>query len=133
MKHILAGLAIVAGSALGLAPKADAAPFTPAGSSLMAGHGTWGVGIGVGGGGYGGGGYGGGYGGYAPAYTGGYYRTEVRWVPVTVLAGYDIYRRPVYTTQYVQQAYQVYVPYAPVYYAPRPAVTWGVGVGYRWR
>ena len=125
MKNILAGLAVVAASALGLAPKAEAAPFSPLGSSLVAGHGTWGVGIGVGGGGYGG--------GYAPAYTGGYYRTEVRWVPVTVLAGYDVYRRPVYTTQYVQQAYQVYVPYAPVYYAPRPAVSWGVGLGYRWR
>ena len=129
MTKLLLGFALVLGSALGLAPRAEAAPFTPLGSTLVAGHGTWGVGVGVGG--YGGGGYGGGY--RAPAYSGGYYRTEVRWVPVTAFAGYDVYGRPVYTTQYVQQAYQVYVPYAPVYYAPRPAVTWGVGVGYRWR
>ena len=52
----------------------------------------------------------------------------------TVCVGYDVYRRPIYQTQYVQQAYQVWVPtrvYAPTYY--RPPVTFGVGFGYRWR
>ena len=120
MMKVLAGLAVAAASALSLSPSADAAPMTPVQISAVPG-GYVGVGVGVGGGGY----YGG---GYAPS---GYYRTEYQWVPVTVFAGHDVYGRPVYTTQYVQQAYQVWVPtvrtYAP-YYA-RPRVSWGVGFG----
>ena len=126
MIKILASLAVAAASALSLSPTADAAPMTPIQISAVPG-GYVGVGVGVGGGGY----YGG---GRAPS---GYYRTEYQWVPTTVFAGYDVYGRPVYTTQYVQQAYQVWVPtysaYAPGYYA-RPRVSWGVGFGFgrRW-
>lgn len=126
MMKILASLAVAAASALSLSPTADAAPMTPIQISAVPG-GYVGVGVGVGGGGY----YGG---GRAPS---GYYRTEYQWVPTTVFAGYDVYGRPVYTTQYVQQAYQVWVPtysaYAPGYYA-RPRVSWGVGFGFgrRW-
>jgi hypothetical protein len=133
MKMILASLALASVSALGLASKADAAPMAPITASTAfhgRGHGGWGVGFGVGvssGGGY----------GYAPSYAqpSGYYATQYRWVPTTVFAGYDQWNRPVYTTQYVQQAYQVWVPtasyYAPSYASPR--VSFGFGVGYRWR
>lgn len=125
MMKVLAGLVVAAASALSLSPKADASPMTPVQISAVPG-GFVGVGVGVGGGGH----YGG---GYAPS---GYYRTEYQWVPTTVFAGHDVYGRPVYTTQYVQQAYQVWVPtysyYAPRYYA-RPRVNVGVGFGYRWR
>lgn len=127
MIKVLAGLAVAAASALSLSPTADAAAVTEAQAPVVLG-GYVGVGVGVGGGGY----YGG---GYAPS---GYYRTEYQWVPVTTFAGYDAYGRPVYTTQYVQQAYQVWVPtypaYAPSYYSPRPRVSWGVGFGFgrRW-
>ncbi len=144
MKIVLASVALATVSALGLASKADAAPMAPITlSSAFHGHGghhhggyrgghrsgwTSGIGIGIS--------TGGGY-GYAPAYVqpSGYYTTQYRWVPTTVFAGYDAYQRPVYTTQYVQQAYQVWVPTAQ-YYAPaysRPRVSVGFGLGYRWR
>ena len=90
------------------------------------GRGSVGVGIGFGGGG----GY---YGGYSRPVQSGYWTTQYRSVPTTVFVGYDQWQRPVYQTQYVQQAYQVWVPttaYAPVVYR-RPSVH--VGFGYRWR
>ncbi|MCC7137882.1 MAG: hypothetical protein IT460_05570 [Planctomycetes bacterium] len=122
MKRLLATLVLSVGAVAGFAPKADASPLNlPAHAH---GRGSVSVGFGFGGGGY-----------YAPApVQSGYWTTEYRWVPTTVCVGYDVYRRPIYQTQYVQQAYQVWVPtrvYAPTYY--RPPVTFGVGFGYRWR
>ena len=149
MKSILAGLALATVAALGLASKADAAPMSPVASPTLFHGGGYHGGHGGYRGGYGGyrGGYrsgwgvgvgfttGGGY--YAPAYVApsGYWTTQYRWVPTTVCSGYDRFGQPMYTTQYVQQAYQVWVE-TPGYYAPsygyaRPSVT--VGVGYRWR
>ena len=145
MKIVLAGLALASASALGFASKADAAPMSPVGLSAAfhgRSHGgyrgggyrsgwTGGVGIGISTGGY----------GYSPGYVqqayvqpSGYWATQYRMVPTSVFAGYDAYNRPVYTTQYVQQAYQVWVPTysAPVYYA-QPRVSVGFGLGYRWR
>jgi hypothetical protein len=116
MKTLIAGLAVLAGAALGFAPAAHATPLQPAAASSVFAHGRWGVGVGVGVRG-------------GPRYveSSGYYRTEYRWVPVTQFVGYDAYGRPVYTTSYVQQAYTVWVP-TTRYYAPRPS--WGVGVGF---
>ena len=150
MKSILAGFALASVAALGLASKADAAPMAPVTTGALFHGGGYGGGS-HGGGGYHGGGYRGGYGSgwgvgvgfttgggyYAPAYVApsGYWTTQYRWVPTTVFAGYDRVGQPVYTTQYVQQAYQVWVE-TPGYYAPsygyaRPSVS--VGFGYRWR
>ncbi len=137
MKIVLAGLALASAATLGFAPKADAAPMSPVTTSAAfhggghrvgyhGGHRSgWssGVGIGIS------------TGGYSSGYVqpSGYWTTQYRTVPTTVFAGYDAYNRPMYTTQYVQQAYQVWVPtYAPVYYAP-PRVSVGFGLGYRWR
>ncbi len=142
MKSILAGFALATVAALGLASKADAAPMAPvASSTLFHGGGHYGGGRGGYGGGYGSGwGVGVGFttgGGYsAPAYVpSGYWTTQYRWVPTTVFSGYDRFGQPVYTTQYVQQAYQVWVQtggyYAPSYGYARPSVS--VGFGYRWR
>ncbi len=122
MKSLLAGLVLAGSAALGFAPSADASPL----NLPVHAHGRGSVSVGFG---FGGGGY------YAPAPVAtGYWTTEYRWVPTTVLVGYDAYRRPIYQTQYVQQAHQVWVPvrtYAPAYY--RSPVTFGVGFGYRWR
>ena len=125
MKFILASLAVVSASALGFASKADAAPTSPVSTSAAFG-GRFGFGVGISTGG--------------PRYhaePAGYYATEYRWVPTTVFAGYDVYRNPVYTTQYVQQAFQVWVPttryYAPSYGYSRPRVSVGFGLGYRFR
>ena len=110
MKTLIAGLAVLAVTTLGLAPKAHASPLQPAATSVLA-HSRWsgGVGVSV-------------RGGHHYAEPAGFYRTQYRWVPVTQFLGYDAYGRPVYTTSYVQQAYTVWVPTAR-YYAPRP--TWG--------
>ena len=121
MKTVLAGLAVVAATALGFAPTADASPLQPAAVSNVAAHGRWTVGVGVGV-----------RGGSPYAEPAGYYRTEYRWVPVTQFVGYDVYGRPLYTTSYVQQAYTVWVP-TTRYYAPRPAWGVGVSVGRVWR
>lgn len=136
MMKFLLGTVIAASAAIGAAGAAMASPTNVVNVPVSA-HGRGGVAIGVGFGGggyYGGGYYGRGY--YAPApVASGYWTTQYRTVPTTVCVGYDAYRRPVYQTQYVQQAYQVWVPvttYAPVVYR-RPAVTFGVGLGYRWR
>lgn len=129
MKTILASLAIATASALGLASKAEAGPMAPvATTTAFHGRGGWSVGFGVStGGGYG-------YRTYVP--PSGYYTTQYQWVPTTVFSGYDAYGRPVYTTQYVQQAVQVWVPtggyYTSAYgYAPRPSVSFGFGYRFR--
>lgn len=141
MKTIFAGLALATISALGLASKADAAPMSPVATSVAfhgRSSGGWRGGVGIGistGGGYG---YGGGHQVYVPPT--GYYATQYRTVPTTVFAGYDAYHRPVYTTQYVQQAYQVWVQTGGGYYTSSyggygyaPRTTIGFGAGYRWR
>lgn len=128
MKTILTGLTLAALSALGLASKADASPMSPVSVPAALGgrhwHGGVGVGVSTGGGYY--------------AQPSGYYTTEYRWVPTSVFAGYDAWNRPVYTTQYVQQAFQVWVPTVNRYYAPRygygharPRVSVGFGLGFR--
>lgn len=122
MKNILLGLVVAGAASLGFAEKASAAPTSAVSIPVAAGgHGHWGVGIGFG--------TGGGY--YAPTpVQSGYWATQVRWVPTTVFAGYDAYGRPLYQTQYVQQAYQVWVPtvsYAPTYYYARPSISFGFG------
>lgn len=128
MKTILTSLALASAAALGFSEKADAAPMNPVPTTSAFG-GRWGVGFGVGVS-TGGSRY------YAePA---GYWATEYRWVPTTVFTGYDAWNRPTYATQYVQQAFQVWVPtvrtYAPSYgYHARPRVNFGFGVGYRFR
>lgn len=138
MKSIFASLALATVAALGFVSTADASPMAPiTSSSVFHGHGGhhhgggyrggsgWGVGVGIT--------TGGGY--YTPAYAqpSGYWTTQYRWVPTTVFAGYDRFNQPIYTTQHVQQAYQVWVEtpryYAPAYRAPRVSV----GFGYRWR
>ena len=119
MKTILSALVLASASAIGLASKADASPtgIVPV-SILPHGHGTVSVGFGTGWG------YGGGY-GYG--YSGGYYRTEYQWVQQTVFAGYDGYGHPLYSTTWVQQPVQVWVP------AYRPAYSgFSFGLGYRW-
>ena len=126
MKNILLGSVIAAAASIGLAGSASAAPSSAVNLPVAAhGRGHVGVGIGFGGGGY-----------YTPApVQSGYWTTQYRWVPTTVFVGYDAWNRPLYQTQYVQPAYQVWVPtttYAPVVYR-RPSVTFGVGFGYRWR
>src|SRR5687767_5805202 len=130
MIKILSTLAVAGAAALGLAPKADAAP-TSVVNVPVAAHGSVGVGIGFGTGGY-----------YAPApVASGYWATQYRTVPTTVFLGYDAQGRPMYETRYVQEAYQVWVPttyYATSYYA-RPTVSFGIGLGFgghrhrRWR
>jgi hypothetical protein len=122
MKMFLATLAIAGASALGLARDASASTFTSPVSvpTYQGGKVRVGVGVNIGGGGY-----------YEPVYAepAGYWQTEYRWVPVRTLVGYDVYRRPIYQTQYVQQAYQVWVPtrvYAPAYVRP----AFSVGFGY---
>src|SRR5262245_44941091 len=119
MIKTLSALAVAGIAALGFAPKADASPLSPvrvpvaAGGHGHGGHGHGSFGIGVG--------FGGGYASPAPVYSG-YWATQYRMVPTTVLAGYDSYGNPIYQTQYVQQAYQVWVPvttYVPSYsYGP---------------
>src|SRR5438034_3926465 len=108
MTKILASLVVAGVAALGFAPKAQASPVhLPV---LAHGHHSHvGVGVGIG---FGGSGY------YpsAPSYAGGYWTTQYQWVPTTVFTGYDSYGRPIYQTQYVQQAYQVWVPVT--YYTP---------------
>lgn len=120
MKTLIAGLAVLAVTTLGLAPQAQASPLQPAATSVLA-HNRSSVSVGVAV-----------SGGHRYAEPAGFYRTQYRWVPVTQLVGYDAYRRPIYTTSYVQQAYTVWVP-TERYYAPRPA--WGAHVGYgrTWR
>jgi hypothetical protein len=130
MTKTIAALVVAGVAALGFAPSAHASPFSPVHVPVAAhGHGGFGIGIGFGGGG-------GGYYAPQPVYSG-YWTTQYRMVPTTVFLGYDMYRQPVYGTQYVQQAYQVWVPvqtYAPSYgygyggYSP----SWRVGFGYRW-
>jgi|GEM_PF-2714697 len=136
MTKFLIGAVVAAAAAMGSAGVAHASPAGAVNVPVLAhGRGSVGIGIGFGGGGYYGGGYyGGGYygRGYAQPVQSGYWTTQYRSVPTTVFVGYDQWQRPVYQTQYVQQAYQVWVPttsYAPVVY--RPSVR--VGVGYRWR
>lgn len=125
MKRLLSLAVLSFASALGLASTAEASPLAPVKVPVLPG-GRFGVGVGVGGGGY-----------YGPGYanSGGYYVTQYRWVPVTTLVGYDVYRRPLYQTQYVQEAYQVWVPAVRRVYGPayRPGVNVGVGFGYTWR
>ena len=128
MTKFLIGAVIAAAAAVGSAGVAQASPTSPVHVPVNAGRGSVAVGVGFGGGGY----YGG---GYVQPVQSGYWTTQYRYVPTTVFVGYDQWQRPVYQTQYVQQAYQVWVPtvtYAPVVYR-RPAVTFGVGFGYRWR
>jgi hypothetical protein len=123
MKALIAA-ALVAGAAALAAPAAHAAPtLTPSSVALRGGVG---IGVGVG--------FGGGYrhGGYVAArpywgVTG--YSTQ----PQTVLAGYDQYGRPVYTSRWVSvPVYGWIYPAAPVrVYRPhvRPHVS--VGLGFR--
>ena len=125
MKIMLASIALATVSALGLARAAEAASMSPVATSAAL-RGGFGIGFSTGG-------------GYAQ--PSGYYTTEYRWVPTSVLAGYDAYNRPVYSTEYVQQAFQVWVPTA-TYYAPsygtsgygygysRPSVSFGFGSGH---
>lgn len=124
MRTFLFGAVVAAVAAVGLAGAAQAAPTGAVNVPVSAGRGSVGVGIGFG------------TGGYYEAAPSGYWTTQYRWVPTTVLVGYDAWHRPMYQTQYVQQAYQVWVPtthYAPVVHRRRPSVTFGVGFGYRWR
>jgi hypothetical protein len=126
MTKFLIGAVVAAAAAIGSAGVANASPVSPVHVPVNA-HGRGGVSIGVG---FGGGGY---YGGHAQPVQSGYWTTQYRYVPTTVFVGYDQWQRPVYQTQYVQQAYQVWVPtvtYAPVVHR-RPSVH--VGFGYRWR
>jgi hypothetical protein len=125
MIKTLSTLAVVGIAALGFASKADASPLSPVhvpvaahGHSHHGGGSGFGIGIGFGGG------------GYAVPVASGYWATQYRMVPTTVLVGYDTYGNPLYQTQYVQQAYQVWVPVTT--YAPSYGPSWRVGFGYRW-
>ena len=115
MKSILTGLVLATASAIGFASNADASPTGIASIPVLQGHGHVSVGFGTGWG------YGGGYG-----YSGGYYRTTYQWVQQTVFVGYDGYGNPMYSTTWVQQPVQVWVPYV----RPYGGVT--VGFGYHW-
>jgi hypothetical protein len=130
MTKTIAALVVAGVAALGFAPTAHASPFSPVNIPVAQhgygghGHGHSGFGIGVGFGG-------GGYSTPQPVYSG-YWATQYRMVPTTVLVGYDAYRQPIYGTQYVQEAYQVWVPvqtYATSYYS---SPSWRVGFGYHW-
>lgn len=112
MKAILSGLVLASAVALGTAPRAEASPTSAVTTSALPG-GIVRVGFGTG--------------GYS-RYSGGYYRTEMRWVQRTVLVGYDRFGRAFYEVRWFQEPYTVWVPvYRPVY---RPSVS--VGFGWRW-
>jgi hypothetical protein len=114
MKAILSGLVLSSAIALGAAPKAEASPVTAVPSHVAFHdhhhHHGGGVRIGI---------------GTTFGNPGGYYATEWRWVQTQVFVGYDRFGNPLYQTQWVQQPYTVWVPYA------RPYGGFSVGLGFR--